>query len=208
MLKNSINLSSFIFFLQTNCISDKNTRNFSGFIIKCLCCRGNAVPGVRLGGAGEPRHPHHLPGHAAGGLQVTNQSPTSGHVTQYSHVIGCSMGLSAVAVPGIKTEARLGNSSSVIPRIEATEFQLSWFGKVMPSCHFMSCQVISCHIMICHIMSSCHVKSCASQLGDPGPAGGVLPRRIPGWPLWTPHHHPLVLRAGPPGLGQHRSLQL
>ena len=133
----------FVFiFLQTNCISDKNTRNFSGFIIKCLCCRGNAVLGVRLGGAGEPRHPHHLPGHAAGGLQVTNQSPTSGHVTQYSLVIGCSMGLSAVAVPGIKTEARLGNSSSVIPRIEATEFQLSWFGKV-----------------ICHIMSSCHVKS-------------------------------------------------
>ena len=72
----------FVFiFLQTNCISDKNTRNFSGFIIKCLCCSGNAVPGVRLCGAGEPRHPHHLPGHAAGGLQVTNQSPTSGHVT-------------------------------------------------------------------------------------------------------------------------------
>ena len=74
---------------------------------------------------------------------MTNQSLTFSHVTQYSPVIDCSMGLSAVAVPGIKTEARLGNSSSIIPRIEATEFQLSWFGKV-----------------ICHIITSCHVMSC------------------------------------------------
>ena len=149
MLKNLIKLFLFSFLcrpieFQT---MDKNTRNFSGFIIKCLCCRGNAVLGPRLGGAGEPRHPHHLPGHAAGGLQVTNQSPTSVHMTKNLLVIGCSMGLSAVAVPGIKTEAMLGNTSSVIPSIEATEFQLSWFGKVMPSCHVISFHVISCHVM-------------------------------------------------------------
>ena len=53
------------------------------------------------------------------------------------------MGLSAVAVPGIKTEAMLGNTSSVIPSIEATEFQLSWFGKVI--CHIMSYH--ACHVM-------------------------------------------------------------
>ena len=46
---------------------------------------------------------------------------------------GLSMGFSAVAVPDIKEEMRYrvrSNSSySIIPTIEATEDELSWFGK-------------------------------------------------------------------------------
>ena len=42
---------------------------------------------------------------------------------------GYGVGFSAVAVPDIKEEMSSNHSYSDIPRIEATDEELSWFGK-------------------------------------------------------------------------------
>ena len=51
-------------------------------------------------------------------------------LTLYLGIIlgGYNMGFSAIAIPDIKNEM-LSNSTSVIPKISATNDQLSWFGK-------------------------------------------------------------------------------
>ena len=42
---------------------------------------------------------------------------------------GFGMGFSAVAIPDIKNEMKLGNESYLVPSIQASNEELSWFGK-------------------------------------------------------------------------------
>ena len=42
---------------------------------------------------------------------------------------GFGMGFSAVAIPDIKNEMKLGNESYLVPSIQASSEELSWFGK-------------------------------------------------------------------------------
>ena len=45
---------------------------------------------------------------------------------------GFNMGFSAVAIPDIKQEWKMsGNSTSFLPSIEASDEELSWFGKCL-----------------------------------------------------------------------------
>ena len=56
------------------------------------------------------------------------------------------MGFSAIAIPDIKNEM-MSNSTSVIPKISATNDQLSWFGKkviIIMSLHHLNLKLASC----------------------------------------------------------------
>ena len=44
-------------------------------------------------------------------------------------LMGLGMGFSAVAIPDIKNEMKLGNESYLITSIQASDEELSWFGK-------------------------------------------------------------------------------